>query len=139
MQQNPLIRPIKKALQTARQAVKVTTSAVRAKSTRTQVYIGLNDGDTKKQRFDTDRYVSIMKRVCAQYGTPFSFNIMAGGYVHDNGEYTEETTIVITFIDVPQKTVNEIAEDLCVFFRQESVLITTSRIKTQQVHRVTEA
>ena len=139
MQQNPLIRPIKRALQTARQAVKVTTSAVRAKSTRTQVYIGLNDGDTKKQRFDTDRYVSIMKRVCSQYGTPFSFNIMAGGYVHDNGEYTEETTIVITFIDVPQKTVNEIAEDLCVFFRQESVLITTSRIKTQQVHRVTEA
>lgn len=139
MQQNPLIRPIKNALQTARQAVKVTISAVRAKSTRTQVYIGLNDGDTKEQRFDTDRYVSIMKRVCAQYGTPFSFNIMAGGYVHDNGEYTEETTIVITFIDVPQKTVNEIAEDLCVFFRQESVLITTSRIKTQQVHRVTEA
>lgn len=139
MQQNPLIRPINKALQTARQAVKVTISAVRAKSTRTQVYIGLNDGDTKEQRFDTARYVSIMKRVCAQYGTPFSFNIMAGGYVHDNGEYTEETTIVITFIDVPQKTVNEIAEDLCVFFRQESVLITTSRIKTQQVHRVTEA
>ena len=119
--------------------MKVTISAVRAKSTRTQVYIGLNDGDAKEQRFDTDRYVSIMKRVCAQYGTPFSFNIMAGGYVHDNGEYTEETTIVITFIDVPQKTVNEIAEDLCVFFRQESVLITTSRIKTQQVHRVTEA
>ena len=139
MQQNPLIRPIKKALQTARQAVKVTISAVRAKSARTQVYIGLNDGDAKEQRFDTDRYVSIMKRVCAQYGTPFSFNIMAGGYVHDNGEYTEEITIVITFIDVPQKTVNEIAEDLCVFFRQESVLITTSRIKTQQVHRVTEA
>lgn len=139
MQQNPLIRPIKKALQTARQAVKVTISAAQAKSTRTQVYIGLNDGDTKEQRFDTDRYVSIMKRVCAQYGTPFSFSIMAGGYVHDNGEYTEETTIVITFIDVPQKTVNEIAEDLCVFFRQESVLITTSRIKTQQVHRVTEA
>ena len=139
MQQNPLIRPIKNALQTARQAVKVKISAVRAKSTRTQVYIGLNDGDTKEQRFDTDRYVSIMKRVCAQYGTPFSFNIMAGGYVHDNGEYTEETTIVITFIDVPQKTVNEIAEDLCVFFRQESVLITISRIKTQQVHRVTDA
>ena len=138
MQQNPLVHPIKTALHAAQRTVGVASSAIRTKAIREQVYIGLNDGDTREQRFDTDRYVSILKRVCAQYGTPFSFNTMHGGYVHDNGEYTEENSIVITFIDVPRETVDEIAKDLCVFFRQESVLITTSRIQTRRIHRVAE-
>lgn len=56
-----------------------------------------------------------------------------GGYIHDDGEYTEESTIVLTFIDVGQDVVDQIASDLCALFHQESVLITTDRIQVRSV------
>ena len=49
--------------------------------------------------------------------------------MHENGEYTQEVTLVISLIDVPKDTVSEIAKDLCIFFHQESVLITEDRIR----------
>lgn len=104
--------------------------------TETQVYIGLNDAVTKTQKFDTERYISALKYVCTQYGVPFSFDVINGGYIHDNGEYTEERTILLTFIDVDQKTIDEIAVDLCDFFHQESVLITTGNICARSVRGV---
>ena len=56
-----------------------------------------------------------------------------GGYIHENGEYTKETTLVLTLIDVRKSTVNEIAKDLCSFFHQESVLITENLVRTYYV------
>ena len=94
----------------------------------TQVYIGLNDSETRQQEFETDQYVSILKQVCRKFGVPFSFGIQEGGYVHDDGEFTEEKSIVLTFIDVPQEIVDKLAREVCVLFHQESVLITTDRI-----------
>ena len=49
--------------------------------------------------------------------------------MHEDGRYTEEATLVISLIDVDRKLINEIAKDLCVFFNQESVLITDDRIR----------
>ena len=102
----------------------------------TQVFIGLNDADTRKQERDTGYYVSILKKVCVDYGVPFSFDLVNGGYIHDDGEYTEENTIVLTFIDVQQETVDKIAEDLRAFFHQESVLITTDRINARTIREI---
>lgn len=99
----------------------------------TQVYIGLNDADTREQKLETDRYVAVLKTVCRMYGIPFSFNVVEGGYIHDDGEYTEERSIVLTLIDVPEDTVDEIAKKLCVLFHQESVLVTTDRIHVRSV------
>lgn len=99
----------------------------------TQVYIGLNDANTKKQERETESYLEILKKVCAEHGVPFSFDVINGGYIHDDGEYTEENTIILTFIDVDQETIDEIARDLCRLFNQESVLITTGRILVRSV------
>lgn len=109
------------------------SQARQAELTETQVYIGLNDAETKKQEHETDRYVSVLKKVCVDHGVPFSFDIVNGGYIHDDGEYTEEKTIVLTFINVPQGTVDDIARDLCVFFHQESVLITDDRVRVRTI------
>ena len=98
-----------------------------------KIYIGLNDSETKQQKFETGRYISTLKYVCRSFGVPFSFNVVDGGYIHDNGEYTEEKTIVLTFIDQPQETVDEIAKDLCVIFHQESVLVTTDRVHVRSI------
>ena len=68
-----------------------------------KIYIGLNDSETKQQKLATDRYAAILKEICRDFGVPFSFNVIDGGYIHDDGEYTEEKSIVLTFIDLPQE------------------------------------
>ena len=138
MKRNPIKQTIQEAIHAVQKTVRVAKSTAHKDCVRTQIFVGLNDGDTKEQRFDTDRYTSVLKRVCVQYGVPFSFDVVKGGYIHDDGEYTEENTIVLTFIDAPQKTVDEIAEDLCVFFRQESVLITSSLIQSRTIRRIAD-
>ena len=94
----------------------------------TKIYVGLNDSETMKQEHDTIKYISILKNVCKSYKVPFSFSLAQGGYIHEDGRYTEELTLVISMIDISGITINEIARDLCVFFRQESVMITKGKI-----------
>lgn len=90
------------------------------------IYVGLNDAETGVQKFDTEKYVSILKNVCRSYQVAFSMHRLGGGYFHEDGRYTEENTLALMLMDVPQQTVTEIAKDLCAFFRQESVMVTSS-------------
>jgi hypothetical protein len=99
----------------------------------TKIYVGLNDSVEKKQLLETEKYMSVLRNVCHAYNTPFSFGVEEGGYIHENGDYTRETTLVLTLIDVNKIIVNEIAKDLCTFFHQESVLITESIVRTYYV------
>ena len=98
--------------------------------TETKIYVGLNDSVTKKQVFETEKYISILKNVCFSYGTPFSFALEQGGYIHEDGEYSRENTLVLTLIGTDSRIVEEIAKDLCAFFHQESVMITEGEIRT---------
>ena len=98
--------------------------------TETKIYVGLNDALTKAQRFETEKYLSILKKVCFSYHVAFSVHTQEGGYFHEDGQYTQENSLVLSLIDVPEETVGEIARDLCAFFRQESVLVTSSEIKS---------
>ena len=91
-----------------------------------RVYVGLNDADTKEQKYDTVKYISLLKKVCQSYHVPFSFILAEGGYFHENGEYTQEKSLIISLIDVEKTVVEEIARDLCVFFHQESVMVAES-------------
>ena len=104
----------------------------------TKIYVGLNDSVTKQQMFETDKYVSILRNVCFAYNTPFSFDVEEGGYIHENGEYTRETSLILTLIGADKTLVNEIAKDLCTFFHQESVLITESRVRSYYVSESVE-
>ncbi len=95
-----------------------------------KIYVGLNDSTTKTQLFETEKYISILKKVCYAYHTPFSFNLENGGYFHENGEFTKENTLVLTLVDQTKETVKEIAQDLCAFFNQESVMVTELPART---------
>ncbi len=100
----------------------------------TKIYVGLNDSVTKTQLFTAEKYIRILRNVCIAYHTAFSFSVAEGGYIHEDGEYTNEMSLVLTLIDAEKDIVNEIARDLCAFFHQESVLITENRIRTYYVH-----
>jgi hypothetical protein len=95
----------------------------------TKIYVGLNDSVTKTQLFETEKYINLLRNVCYAYKTPFSFGLEEGGYIHENGDYTRETTLVLTLIDAERKIIDEIAKDLCTFFHQESVMITKGLVE----------
>ncbi len=101
--------------------------------TETKIYIGLNDSITKNQIFETEKYIRILREVCFAYHTPFSFDVLEGGYIHEDGAYTRETTLALTLIDAEQNVIHEIAKDLCAFFHQESVLITEDRVRAYYI------
>ncbi|MBE6110589.1 MAG: DUF3574 domain-containing protein [Erysipelotrichaceae bacterium] len=90
------------------------------------IYIGLNDSETGVQKFATEKYLSILKNVCRSYRVAFSVQVINGGYFHEDGRYTEENTLVLTLLNIEEKTVIEIAKDLCAFFNQESVMVTSA-------------
>ena len=95
------------------------------------IYVGLNDSETYKQEFDTEKYISILKTVCKNYRVAFSMHQVNGGYIHDDGTFVEENTLVLTLIDTDDDIIHEIAKDLCVFFHQESVLVSTGEAEIQ--------
>ena len=92
----------------------------------TTIYIGLNDAETGVQKFDTEKYVSILKNVCYNFHVAFSVHRIDGGYFHENGTYVEEKTLALLLMNTPEETVMEIARDLCAFFHQESVMVTSA-------------
>ena len=98
------------------------------KMTEYRIYIGLNDAETREQRFGTERYLETLKDVCRSYKAAFSVDIEEGGYYHEDGEYTEETSLVLVLIDIGRDQVQGIAKDLCTLFHQESVLVTENVI-----------
>ena len=77
-----------------------------------KIYVGLNDSETLAQRYDDEVYVSVLKKVCFSYHVPFSFSMSEGGYFHENGDYTQEHTLVLSLIDVEETTAEEIAKPL---------------------------
>ncbi|MCR5690233.1 MAG: DUF3574 domain-containing protein [Clostridiales bacterium] len=97
--------------------------------TQTSIFVGLNDAVTHEQKFDTGSYLSVMKYICKAYGLAFSVHVVNGGYFHEDGSYVEENTLQLTVMDAPEETVREIAKDLCAFFHQESVMVTSSEAK----------
>ena len=94
--------------------------------TQSTIYIGLNDSETGVQKYDTEKYLSLLKKVCQNFHVAFSVHRIEGGYFHENGNYVEETTLALLLMDTPEETVLQIAKDLCAFFHQESVMVTTS-------------
>ena len=93
------------------------------------IRVGLNDAVTKQQVHPTKMYVDVMKTVCRSYHVAFTFVLSEGGYFHENGDYTQEKTLVISLLDPQDGVVDAIARDLCAFFHQESVLITESKVR----------
>lgn len=112
-----------------------TDEAAAVHMTETRIYVGLNDAETREQKHDTERYLSVLKHVCRSYRVAFSLDIEQGGYFHEDGEYTEERSLVLVLINADKGIVREIAKDLCTFFHQESVLVTENRVEGYFVER----
>lgn len=94
------------------------------------IMIGLNDKDTYEQKFSTDTLVKMIRIVCKNYAVAFSLTRNEGGYIHENGHFTQENSLALSLIGATQDNVDEIAADLCAMFHQESVIITKEKVES---------
>ena len=104
------------------------------KTKRAEIYVGLNDAKTHKQIFEKEKYISILKNVCHSYHTAFSYDVINGGYFHEDGSYVEETSLKLLILGEDIALVREIAKDVCAFFHQESVMIQSSPAEVCFIH-----
>lgn len=95
-------------------------------TTRYEICVGFNDGDTKTQKFSEEIYEKIIINVCKGYKISYSISKLSGGYIHDDGTFTKENSACIMLIGITDQQAEEIAKDLCAFFNKESVLVMKS-------------
>ncbi len=100
-----------------------------------EIYMGLNDKDTKTQKIDTlEAYKIVSNQVAQRFdgGTVFNAN---GIYKHENGTVVIENTIKIEIIlfdkSITEKDVREFVEYLKTTFNQESLAIQHSLVKSE--------
>lgn len=92
----------------------------------TDVYhicVGLNDAETEVQLHATEKYAGVVDYVCRNNGICYTMHTARGGYRMDNGDYVSENSLDIVLMGARQETVDELAEELCALFGQESVLV----------------
>ena len=109
---------------------------MKQKTKQAKIYVGLNDSEKHEQLFEKDRYVHVLKNVCRSYHTAFSFDVINGGYFHEDGTYVEETSLELTLLEVSDELVKEIAKDLCAFFHQESVMVVYSEPEVEFIQEI---
>ena len=99
-----------------------------------RIYVGLCDRDSHEQIYDTETYKEALKNICRNHKSPFSLQVIEGGYFHDDGSWVDENTLLITLIGTPQMVVYKIAKEVCKAFHQESVMITGNSVLRFNVH-----
>ena len=99
-----------------------------------RIYVGLCDRDSHEQIHDTETYKEALKNICRNHKSPFSLQVIEGGYFHNDGSWVDENTLLITLIGTPQMVVYKIAKEVCTAFHQESVMITSNAVLRFNVH-----
>lgn len=92
------------------------------------ISIGLNDSETREQKFETERIVRLAEECCKAYGLNYSCSMQTGGYIYEDGTYGTENSLQVVFIDENEEYINEFAKDICSFLNQESVLVTVDQV-----------
>lgn len=95
------------------------------------LYLGLNDKDTKLQKYSTiEAYKIITNMIVARFdgGT---ISEATGIYKHDNGTYVTETTLRIELLFVAKDEVRQFVNLLKEMFNQESVAVNEEVITSE--------
>lgn len=96
-----------------------------------QIYVGLNDKDTKTQIVKTETALYMIDCIVTAHTDGATITTGKGVYTHDDGTKITENTVIITindYMDNQVENVKETAEALKYFLNQESVLITATEL-----------
>ncbi len=82
------------------------------KTTKYILTIGLNDKDTKIQKYDTITAYKLIENVLQQYTEGYTIVQATGGYKHDNGEWVSEPSLRVELLFVNELTCRIIANKI---------------------------
>lgn len=98
-----------------------------------QLTIGLNDKDTKMQKFDTITAYKLIEQVLKQYVSGYTIYECNGGYKHDNGTFVSEKSLRVELMFTNDKIVHKIVEDIKSpkMLNQESIAVEVIDTKSE--------
>lgn len=74
--------------------------------------IGLNDKDTKTQRYDTITAYKMVENILQQYTDGYTMYQANGGYKHNDGTFTNEISLRVELLFVDELTCRIIANKI---------------------------
>lgn len=90
-----------------------------------QLYLGLNDKDTKLQKIDTiEAYKTVENILLNNDITGYTIYQARGVFKHENGAITQENTLIIEMIFIEEELVDNLIQLLKTVFNQESIMKT---------------
>lgn len=92
-----------------------------------ELYLGLNDKETKRQEINTLDAYKVAANVCKDC----SISELTGYYTHDNGAVVIEKSLKIELFGKEKTEVQAIAEQLKTIFNQELVIINEILVNSQ--------
>ena len=94
-----------------------------------EVFVGLNDADTYEQTYHLDDVRKYITEAYMQEKIDFSAAFVKGGYLHENGDYILENSILYTFIgDYTKEDADAFFEEVKRTINQESILVCETEI-----------
>lgn len=97
--------------------------------TKTTLYIGLNDKDTKKQEVNTTEAIKLLTNMLTDIGGATIYEA-TGIYTHENGDIIIENTLRVELIGVEENIILNKIKVLKLLFNQESIIKQTEEINT---------
>lgn len=84
--------------------------------------IGLNDKDTKQQKYDLITSYKLVEDICKNYVDGYTIYECKGGYKHDNGYFVTEISLRLELQFTTELTVKIIANEIKKVLNQETIV-----------------
>lgn len=98
------------------------------------LYIGLNDKDTKKQEISTEKSLDIITKTLAKQGiTDLTKTEGLGIYTHEDGTKTVEKSIIITMFFVEEIQISRAIVDIKQLLNQEAVILEKQKVNSKMM------
>lgn len=92
------------------------------------LYVGLNDKETKTQKIDTVEAFKIATNIVVEFFGGATIYVADGVYTHSNGTVVIEKTLKIEILTDEDEKITDVINILKITFNQESILKETQII-----------
>lgn len=92
--------------------------------------IGLNDKDTKIQKYDIITSYKLVEDILKQYTDGYTIYEAKGGYKHDDGYFVQENSLVVMLLFVNEMLVRVVCNKIKEVLNQESIAVCKETIKS---------
>ena len=93
--------------------------------------IGLNDKDTKQQKYDIITCYKLVEDILKKYLDGYTIYEAKGGYKHDDGTFISENSLVVMLLFTNDIQVKIIVDTIKQVLNQESVAVVKETIKSE--------